>query len=76
MAKEVSNLASEIKLDYKEAFLKSLGVENGQRAKYVVEELNKLKTKEEKRDYYQTLIDKKIISKQVNVQVLELLHRK
>ena len=73
LAKEVSGLASETKLDYKESFLKSLGVENGQRAKYVVEELNKLTTKEEKRDYFQNLIDKKVITKQVGEQISELL---
>ncbi len=75
LAKEVSDLAGEIKLDYKESFLKSLGVENGQRAKYVVEELNKL-SKEEKANYYQNLIDKKVITKKVNEQVLELLNLK
>jgi len=73
LAQEVSDLASKVKLDYKEDFLKSLRVENGQRAKYIVEEINKLKTKEEKGDYYQNLIDKKIITKQVGEQVLKLL---
>jgi len=73
LAQQVSDLAGQTKLDYKESFLKSLGVENGQRAKYVVEEINKLKSKEEKKLYYQNLIDKKVITKQVNEQVLELL---
>lgn len=72
LAKQVSDLVGETKLDYKESFLKSLGVENEQRAKYVVEELNKL-SKEEKRDYYQNLIDKKVITEQVNEQILKLL---
>ncbi len=76
LAKEVSDLANEVKLDYKESFLKSLGVENGQRAKYIIEEVNKLKTKEEQRAYYQGLINKKIITNQVNEQVLELFNRK
>jgi len=75
LAKEVSDLATEVKLDYKESFLKSLGVENGQRAKYVVEELDKL-SQEEKKAYYQNLIDKKVITPQVNEQILELLNRK
>jgi hypothetical protein len=73
LAQEVSDLASGIKLDYKESFLKSLGVENGQRAKYIVDEINKLKTKDEKKLYYQNLIDKKVITKQVSEQVLKLL---
>jgi len=73
LAQEISDLASGIKLDYKESFLKSLGVENEQRAKYIMEEINKLKTKEEKRSYYQNLIDKKVITSQVNEQVLKLL---
>ena len=72
LAKEVSDLASETKLDYKESFFRSLGVENGQRAKYIVDELNKL-SKEERRSYYQNLIDKKVITKQVNEQILKLL---
>lgn len=75
LAQEVSNLTTEVKLDYKESFLKSLGVENGQRAKYVVDELNKL-SKEEKRSYFQNLIDKKIITKNVSEQIIELLKGK
>ncbi len=73
LAKEISELAKEIKLDYRESFLKSLGVENGQRAKYIVEELNKLETKEEKKSYYQNLINKKVITKEVGKQISFLL---
>jgi len=76
LAKEISDLVKEIKLDYKENFLKTLGVENGQRAKYIVEEINKLRTQEEKRIYFQNLIDKKVITKQVNEQILPLLNNK
>lgn len=74
MANKINDLIQEDKsgLTYTEKMIKQLGVENGQRAKYVVEELNKL-SKEEKRSYYQNLIDKKIITKQVNSQILELL---
>lgn len=73
LANEINDLAMKVDLDYKEKFFKSLGVENGQRAKYIVEELNKLETKEEKKEYYQQLMDSKIITKEVGEQIVELL---
>jgi hypothetical protein len=63
-------------LSPKEELFLSLGVENGLRAKTIKSELDKLQTKEEKSAYYQELIDKKIITKQVNGQLIKLLQGK
>jgi hypothetical protein len=51
----------------------NMAVRNGERAEYIVDKINKLKTKEEKRDYYQELINKKIVTKEITNQVKELL---
>ena len=63
LAKEINKLIGKEKLGYEGEFIKSLGVENGQRVKYIFEKINKLKTKEEKKIYYQELIDKGVVSK-------------
>ena len=78
MAEKINDIIEEEKLGltYIERLIKQLGVENGERAKYIFNQINQLKTQNAKRDYYQNLIDKKIITKQVNGQILELFHRK
>ncbi len=75
MANKINDLIKDeqLGLTYTEKMIKQLGVENGQRAKYIVDEINGLKTKEEKKSYYQNLIDKKVITNQVNEQVMKLL---
>jgi len=75
MAQKISDLANEEKkgLTYTDRLILSLGVENGERANYIFNQINKLTTKEEKRSYYQNLIDKKVITQQVSEQILELL---
>jgi predicted RNA-binding protein with EMAP domain len=75
MAKIINSLIKEEQknLNPMDNLLLSLGVENGLRAKIIKDQLNKLKTKEEKKTYYQELIDKKIINKQVNEQLLRIL---
>jgi hypothetical protein len=56
--------------------LKNLGVQNGERAAEIIERVNKLKTPEEKRAYYQQLIDAGIVSSEVGKQVVEKLNLK
>lgn len=46
-----------------------LGVENGERARYVVDQLNSLKTKEEKQALWRDYTKKKILTKEVQKQV-------
>ncbi len=76
MAKKINDIIDEEKLGltYPEKMIKQLGVENGERAKYIKSKLDGLKTKE-KQDYYQNLIDKKIITKKVSEQILKLLRK-
>jgi len=75
MAEKINDLIKDeqLGLTYTEQMIKQLGVENGERAKYIKSKLDKL-SKEEKRNYYQNLIDKKIITKQVSEQLTKLLN--
>ena len=52
--------------------IKQLGVDNGERAKYIWKQVNKLGSKEEKNAYIKDLIDKKIISNTVADQLNQL----
>lgn len=58
-----------IGLTYPERLMKELGVQNGERARYVYGLLQEMKTDEEKAPFYQNLIDKKIISNEVDRQI-------
>ena len=75
LAKKINEIIKEeqLNLNYIDRLIKQLGVENKARAIFIVGELNKMKTKEQKRDYYNELVAKKIISKQVAQQINELL---
>lgn len=77
IAKKVNEIIKEEKLglNYVDRLVKQLGVSNGERAKFIVGELNKLKTKKEKKSYYQEMIDKKIISEEVGKQIIHLLNK-
>lgn len=59
-----------------ERLIKQLGVENGERASYIVQQVNKLKSQEEKRAYLQNLDAKDLISDTVYDQIMEQLHPK
>lgn len=56
-----------------ERLIKMLGVENGERAKYISDTVEKLPTREEQVKYLQTLDDKKLISDDVFKQLQVLL---
>lgn len=55
--------------------LKNMGVANKQRAKEIAKQLNKLKTKEEKKVLVATYIQKKIITPEVAGQLIEFLNK-
>ncbi|MDD5006658.1 MAG: hypothetical protein PHS33_09195 [Candidatus Omnitrophica bacterium] len=59
-------------LSYEDRLIKQLGVENGERAKFIWEAVKSLKTKEEKNAYIKELREKKIISDNVMKQLREL----
>ena len=61
-----------IELTPNERRIKQLGVENGERAKYLFKEINKFKT-DEKQFVWQEWIDKKILTEQVADQLIILL---
>lgn len=56
-------------LNYTERLIKQLGVENGERAKYILTQVDELKTKEEKNEYIRNLREKKVISDKVFEQL-------
>lgn len=62
--------------NYTEKLIGQLGVENGERANYVVQHVNTLGTKEEKIAYLNNLKDKGLISKSVQAQIQQLLSKK
>lgn len=63
---------ADLGLNYQERLTKQLGVENGERAKYILKEAGKLKSKEEKNAYIRSLVEKKIISDKVIEQIRAL----
>lgn len=69
--REVRDLQSGITDDEKE--MRSLGVADGSRAQAVFQELSKLKTSDEKAELWDDYVVKKILTKEVQQQVLELL---
>jgi len=77
IAQKINQIIKEeqLGLTYIDRLILQLGVENGERAKFIFSELNKLKTKEAKKKYYQDLIDKRIISKRVGDQINYLLNQ-
>ncbi len=59
-------------LDGTDRLIKMLGVENGERAKYIYETMQDFKTAKEKTTYLQELKEKKLLSAKVYAQLLEL----
>lgn len=71
---KLKDIVSDAKLGltYEDRLIKQLGVENGERAKFIWETTNKFVTKEEKNAYIKELRQKKIISDEVMKQLKEL----
>jgi hypothetical protein len=76
LAKKVAEVAEDEKLglSYQDRLIKQLGVENGERARFLVKKFNELKTKEEKAALWEEYTTKKIMSEQVQEQVIYLLN--
>jgi hypothetical protein len=60
------------KLTYTERLVSKLGVENGERSKYIWKKVNELKTGKEKNTYLKNLYDKKILTDRVYRQLEQL----
>jgi hypothetical protein len=73
LAEQVREIAKDEKLSYTDRLIKKLGVENGERAKYIWSEVKKMDTGQNK--YIKDLRDKKIISDRVFNQI-KILKRK
>ncbi len=55
--------------------IKRLGVNNGERAKYIFDEIEKLKTPDEKNAYWEELDNKGLITDEVYDQIVQLLEK-
>lgn len=77
-AKKVSDIFKDenLNLTYTDRLVKQLGVENEERAKYLVSQFNKLDTKEEKGELWDEYVKKAIITKEVARQLIILLNSK
>lgn len=77
LADKISTIAQEEAkgLTVADRFIKQLQVTNGERAKYLAEQFNKLLTKEEKANLWQEYTDKGIISTNVADQLQTLLNK-
>lgn len=62
-------------LDTGDNFMLQLNVQNGARAKYIVEQVNKIATREEKLAYLKDLETKGVITKNVKKQIRDLLQK-
>lgn len=63
------------KLTRTESRIRSMGISDGSRAEYIVKQLNKLETREEKVQYIKNLQEKKIITDKVFSQIKLLLEK-
>jgi len=78
LAKKISDLTKQEKLDLSitDTMLKSLNVKNWDRAKYITEKYKTLDTKKERVNYWNELVRKKLITKEVAKQITYLLKQK
>jgi len=76
LAQKIRDTVEEEKqgLTYEDRLVRQLGVENGERARYLFKKFNSLKTKEEKAKLWNEYTQKKIISDKVRDQLLYLLN--
>jgi hypothetical protein len=77
LAKKINEIIKEesLGLTYVDRQIIQLGVENGERARYIFSKIKELETKEEKKKYYQELIDKRIVSSEVSEQIEYLMNQ-
>jgi hypothetical protein len=74
LAQELLEVIEERKLGltYADRMIKTLGVENGERARFIDGQARKLKTPQERNAYVQELMRKGVVSERVYMQILEL----
>jgi len=65
--------ARQLGLTYSERLIKNLGVDNGERARYIHEQAMKMDSKDERNAYIRDLKQKKIVSKRVEEQLRRLI---
>ncbi len=70
------NKDEQLGLDQVDRYIKMLGVENGERARYLYDQTKRLKTNEEKNAFLKEMYDKKLLSKEVNNQIAELAKKR
>lgn len=73
LAKEISSLVVGEGITPKDKAIKSLGIRTGERARFLVKEIGRLGTQDEKRAYYDDMIKKGIITNEVSTQLNQLL---
>jgi len=61
-------------LTYVDRMIKQLGVENGERAKYIFDKVQKMDSREEKNSYIEDLWDKRIVTEKVYNQLFFLVN--
>lgn len=76
LAQKVSDIAKEEKLGLTDIDrkIKRLDIGNGERARYIFSQVQKLKTKEEKRAYVGDLITKGVVTDKVSAQIVEMVN--
>ncbi len=77
LAKKVAEIIADkqLGLTYSDRLVKSLGVENGERARYIAEKFNTLKSREEKAALWEEYATKKLITSDVAEQLGGLLYK-
>jgi hypothetical protein len=76
LAKKINEIIEDEKLGltYTDRLIKQLGVENGERAKFIVKKLNEKKTNQEKAALFDEYVKKKIITKRVANQIYQMIN--
>lgn len=71
LAEKIKEVAKDEKrnLTYTERLVKTLGVENGERAKHIIDKLIQMKSVDERKKYYTTMKEKGIITDRVDKQI-------
>jgi hypothetical protein len=65
--------SEQLGLDAEDRLIKTLGVENGERAQYIYDMVMELETQEERAAFYGDLIEKKLVSEAVSEQIASLV---
>jgi len=75
LGKKIVGELKQVDLTYKDSLIKQLGVVNGERAKFLLEKFNTLKTTQDKSNFYNDMVNKKLITMPVYQQLEYLLNK-